>query len=137
MRNNQRSSNYDWERDWDFDERFGANFQLQTGVDYTMTESGELVDASQRTTTDNTDTYRYKGDSLDNQIQELQRQRDEENRRRDEEIERQRQRVEEENRRLQELQNTSTTENTSRVIRRNKPAIETTGIHTPIFSLII
>jgi phage shock protein PspC (stress-responsive transcriptional regulator) len=88
MRNNQRSSNYDWERDWDFDERFGANFQLQTGVDYTMTETGELVDASQRTTTDNTDTYRYKGDSLDNQIQELQRQRDEENRRRDEEIER-------------------------------------------------
>jgi hypothetical protein len=140
MRNNHRSSNYDWERDWDFDERYGANFELQTGVDYTMTESGELVDASQRTTTDSTDAYRYKGDSLDNQIQELQRQRDEENRRRDEEIERQRQRVEEENRRLQELQNTSnTTENTSRVKRLNqaKPTIETTGIHTPIFSLII
>jgi hypothetical protein len=132
---NGRWNNNEWEEGWDEENHY--YFQWQPNTDYTMTETGELVDMSRSTTTESTDTYRYRGDSLDNQIQELQRQRDEENRRRDEEIERQRQRVEEENRRLQELQNTSTTENTSRVTRRNKPAIETTGIHTPIFSLII
>jgi phage shock protein PspC (stress-responsive transcriptional regulator) len=141
MHDGYRRSNYDWERDWDFDERYGANFELRTGVDYVMTETGELVDTTQKTTTNSADTYEYKGNTLDSQIQELQRQRDEENRRRNEEIERQRQRVEEENRRLEELKNTrTTTENTSRVNNSKNtanPLEPSVGIYTPIFSLII
>lgn len=134
IRNEHRSSNYDWDRDWDFDERFGANFELQSGINYTMTESGELVDLSQPVVPKDNDVYEYnegEGRRLDSQIQDLQRQRQEQ-------IEKQRKKVEEENRRLEELEN-SNTQSTGKVNNQKgkKGGLETTAIHTPVFSLIL
>ena len=139
MRNNRRWNNNDWERDWDND-NYNSNFEWQPNVDYTMTENGELVDLAHLSTPMQQDSvYEYnKGTTkrIDSQIQDLQRQREEQ-------IERQRKKVEEENKRLQDLENNNTNENKRQKTGKintneiEKNGIETTGLHTPIFSLLI
>lgn len=134
----RRNNNYSWERDWNFDERFGADFEIQPGVDYTMTESGELVDLSRPMVPQKDGVYEY-GDSanqkLDSQIQQLQREREQR-------IEQQRRKVEEENRRLEQLENSNTDANDNRgdntgKINTLKSGTMETSLHTPVFSLLI
>ena len=138
FRGRYRYNNYDWDRDWDHEFR-GEDFAWQPNVDYTMTESGELLDLSKPAAVPEKpdEVYEYNNDSLNNQIDRLQREREER-------IERQRQKVEEENRRLKELQkdNTDATRtedrNTGKATESGTgSAIEQSGLHTPIFSLLI
>jgi phage shock protein PspC (stress-responsive transcriptional regulator) len=134
------SENRNWDRrDWDNDWNGDNFYDWQPNVVYTMTENGELVDLSKPLVPQKSDVYEYNEDanrSLDSQIQRLQREREER-------IQKQRQRVEEENRKLEELQNstdnaTESSQNTGGVLpKKHTPMIEQTGIHTPVFSLLI
>ncbi len=135
--NTGRWNNNDWERDWDNDDHY--SFEWMPNVDYTMTENGELVDlAKPAVVPNNGGVYEYNDTttrSLDSRVQQLQRQREEL-------IEKQRRKVEEENRRLEEMQNNAdatSDQRTGKTTRNNvrKPVLETTGIHTPVFSLIL
>lgn len=139
-RSERRRNNYSWDRDWDFDEHYGANFELQTGVDYTMTESGKLEDLAKPAASKKSGVYEYSDSTnrkLDSQIHNLQQQKEQR-------IEEQRQKVEEENRKLERLQNNDDADDNddqktgrTKTNGPRKPGIETTGIHTPIFSLLI
>lgn len=86
--------NRDWDNDdWDYD----RSFDWQTGVDYVMTESGDLISTDLKSSSTSTEqkegVYEYKGgnsDSLRRSIEEKERQ------------------LQEERRRLEELERTST-----------------------------
>lgn len=136
--NTGRWNNNDWERDWDEDNYEHGDFEWQPNVDYTMTENGELVDLAKPVVPNPGGVYEYNDTTnqrLDSQIQQLQR-------RREELIERQRRKVEQESQRLEEMQNNNEAaddQNTGKINSNGmkKPIIETTGIHTPVFSLLL
>lgn len=114
-----------WNRDWDY----GNNFDWKTGVDFIMTESGDLVDAEQplnkegtQEEEENSDVYEYKRDSAE----------------RNNEIEEQRRRVEEETERLKELQRNRRNRNTTFIDKEAKSGDDIIAqMPTPIFSVII
>jgi phage shock protein PspC (stress-responsive transcriptional regulator) len=109
--------NRDWDGDWDYD----RSFDWQTGVDYVMTDNGDLVSTDVQTSSTSTEqregVYEYKSggnsDSLRRSIEEKERQ------------------LQEERRRLEELERTSTS-----APSRVKP--ETTAfVMQPLFPFII
>ncbi|MGV3656469.1 MAG: hypothetical protein ACO1NX_00895, partial [Chitinophagaceae bacterium] len=124
----ERSGNWRrdrWEMDWD--ESF---YDWEPGVDYIMSDNGNLVRAIDGVRTDapSVDSgYRYRRDTTINNQQEINRQ-----------IEEQRRRVQEEEERLRQLQQQQREERTTRIKERNKlKQTLAAQLPSPVLSLLI
>src|SRR5439155_9026996 len=77
MRGNGRWNNNEWDQDWNDHNYERGNFEWTPNVDYTMTESGSLVDLAHPEIPKKSDVYEYNdsvNQKLDSQEQQIQHQ---------------------------------------------------------------
>ena len=129
VRERERWNNREWDIDWDED----WYFDWKPGVDYVMTEEGQLVDVN-KPVTEKTDTgvYEYRGgdsardDANDDRRDSLNRL-----------LEEQRKKTEQENERLKELERQMNRERTGSTNKLKTSDEAMALVKSPIFSLLM